>query len=65
MDFKAEQEKFDKIKWFDSIQAGRDMCGSYGFCASCKKDPVNPCARAAHRYRNGYIRVAVLRRRAK
>jgi len=61
MDFKAEQEKFDKIKWLDSVQAGKDMCGSYEFCGNCKKQLQNPCARAANSYQNGYIRIAVVR----
>ena len=61
MDFKAEQEKFDKIKWDDSMQEGHDKCGTYDFCSSCKKEPLYPCARAAQRYEAGYIRIAILR----
>lgn len=64
MDFKTEQDKFDRIKWFDSVKEGRDTCGTYEFCHCCKKEPMYPCARAAHRYQNGYIRIAVLRGRA-
>lgn len=63
MDFKAEQEKFDKIKWDDSMQEGHDKCGTYDFCSSCKKEPLYPCARAAHRYEAGYIRIAICGRR--
>ena len=61
MDFKTEQDKFDQIKWFDSMKEGRDMCGTYEFCSCCKKEPTYPCARAAHRYQSGYIRIAILR----
>ena len=60
MDFKRQQDRFDEVKWFDSIRAGFDTCGTYGFCDVCKKDEKNPCARAAHRRANGYIRIAVI-----
>lgn len=63
MRFKQEQDCFDKIKWFDSISVGYDTCGSYVFCGCCHKDEANPCARAAYRYENGYVRIAWLRRR--
>ena len=59
MDFKTEQDKFDQIKWFDSMKEGRDMCGTYEFCSCCKKEPTYPCARAAHRYQSGSIRIAI------
>ena len=62
MNFKTEQDQFDKIKWFDSMKAGKDMCGSYEFCGRCKGEWRDPCARAAHRYQNGFIRLAVLRK---
>ena len=64
MNLKSQQEKFDKVKWFDSIRVGCDACGSYVFCGSCRKEEENPCARAAHRHANGYIRIAVIRRHA-
>ena len=63
MDFKAEQDRLDKIKWDDSMREGRDKCGTYDFCACCKKEAQYPCARAAYRYRNGYVRIAILRAR--
>ncbi len=49
MNFKAEQERFDVIKWYDSIVAGEDRCGSYDFCGGCDKTETEPCARAAYR----------------
>lgn len=64
MNFKKQQDQFDKVKWFDSIRAGMDTCGTYVFCDVCQKDEMNPCARAAHRRANGYIRIAVIRRHA-
>lgn len=64
MDFQTQQKKFDGVKWFDSIRAGDDQCGSYDFCVECRKDEINPCARAMHRYTNGYIRIAVIHRHA-
>ena len=62
MDFKSRQEQFDNIKWYDSVLAGEDKCGSYEFCVKCRKSEAYPCARAWHRYNNGYIRLAVVRR---
>lgn len=62
MNFKRQQDRFDEVKWFDSIRAGMDTCGTYVFCDVCKKDEINPCARAAHRHANGYIRIAVIHR---
>ena len=61
MSFRTEQDQFDKIKWFDSMREGRDLCGSYEFCGECRKESKYPCARAARRWQNGYIRLAVLR----
>ncbi len=49
MDMKFQQEKFDDVKWYDSIVAGEDRCGSYDFCAFCNKDEAYPCANAAGR----------------
>lgn len=63
MDYKSEQKRVDDLKWYDSIVAGEDRCGSYDFCVECRKDEAYPCARAEYRYRNGLIRVAVVRRR--
>ncbi len=53
MDFKKEQEKFDAIKWYDSIVAGEDRCGSYDFCVKCNKANPYPCAYAAYEYAFG------------
>ncbi len=50
MNFKAEQERFDVIKWYDSIVAGEDQCGCYAFCGYCNKTETEPCARAAYRF---------------
>ncbi len=49
MNFKEEQAKFDVIKWYDSIVAGEDRCGTYGFCCHCDQSETEPCARAAFR----------------
>lgn len=37
MDFKAEQDRLDKIKWDDSMREGRDKCGTYDFALAVKK----------------------------
>ncbi len=50
MDFKGQQNIFDDIKWYDSILAGYDRCGSYEFCINCDKQEPEPCARAAFRH---------------
>ncbi len=60
MDFKAQQDRFDDIKWYDSIVAGCDRCGSYNFCEVCNKEEPNPCARAASRYQKRLIRIATI-----
>ena len=60
MDFKNRQKVFDTVKWFDSIQAGEDRCGTYEFCGECRKKEKNPCARAARRYEKKYIRIATV-----
>lgn len=60
MDFKAQQNRFDEIKWFDSIVAGYDRCGSYEFCGRCNKEEEYPCAHAAYRLRKG-TRIATIR----
>ncbi|MBR1974446.1 MAG: hypothetical protein IKA20_01180 [Clostridia bacterium] len=63
MNYKSEQNKFDNIKWYDSIIAGEDRCGTYEFCGKCKKDEQYPCAHAMFRHKHGLVRIAVIRRR--
>ncbi len=66
MDFQNEQEKFDVIKWYDSIVAGEDRCGSYEFCSVCNKAEPQPCARAAFRNQaRNLTKLAVVRLRSK
>ena len=60
MTLKEEQRKFDDIKWFESIAAGEDKCGSYAFCVNCNKSLTYPCARAARRFTRGVYRVATI-----
>lgn len=54
---------FDNEKWFDSIVAGEDRCGSYAFCSACDKEDRNPCVRAMDRHEKGYIRIATIYRK--
>ena len=63
--YKREQDKFDKVKWYDSILAGCDKCGSYAFCGKCNKEEKYPCARAMHRYERGAVRLAIIRKNSK
>ena len=63
MYLKERQRVFDDIKWYDSVSADNDKCGSYVFCVKCDKDRKYPCARAEYRYKSGYIRLATVRRR--
>ncbi len=66
MDFKSQQEQFDKIKWYDSIVAGCDRCGSYEFCAVCDKAEEYPCAHAAYRNKQSVqTPIATIRLRVK
>lgn len=60
--YKNEQQKIDVAKWKESEECGADRCGSYSFCALCKKEEEYPCAKAKRRECNqkGRIRVAVL-----
>ncbi|MBQ8320623.1 MAG: hypothetical protein IJX81_07085 [Clostridia bacterium] len=60
MKLKEEQTRFDEVKWFASVAAGADQCGSYSFCGCCNKENSYPCARAARRYARGGIRVATV-----
>ena len=61
MDYRIEQDKFDKVKWYDSILVGYDRCGSYAFCGVCNKEEEQPCARAMHRFYKKRVRIATLR----
>jgi len=63
MNYKARQEEFDVIKWYDSILAGEDRCGTYDFCEQCRKEEPYPCARAQYRHEKGYVRIAIIHRR--
>lgn len=63
MNFKERQKMFDNEKWFDSIVAGEDRCGSYAFCSACDKEDRNPCVRAMDRHEKGYIRIATIYRK--
>ena len=62
MSFKNTQKEFDEVKWYDSILAGEDRCGSYEFCGKCDKEEKYPCARAEYKHNMRYIRVGMLRR---
>ncbi len=64
MDLKSRQEKFDRIKWYDSLLVGEDRCGTYHFCMKCRKKEQYPCARAMARYEGDFVRVAVVRKRS-
>ena len=60
MNFKLRQKEFDDVKWYDSILAGEDRCGTYDFCEKCDQTQKNPCARAEYRYAKKYIRLGVI-----
>ncbi|MBQ9113644.1 MAG: hypothetical protein IJY05_01840 [Clostridia bacterium] len=62
MDYKTQQQIFDDVKWYDSVKAGDDKCGTYAFCSRCRKEEEYPCARAKHRFERGYVRIATVRR---
>lgn len=65
MNYKVNQAVFDKVKWLESDQAGKDFCGSYEFCSFCKKEEQYPCAKAMercalHKTEKRYTRLARL-----
>ena len=60
MTLEREQKIFDDVKWFESVEAGVDKCGSYEFCEVCNKEISYPCARAARRYARNVFRVATI-----
>ncbi len=62
MDLRTQQTEFDNKKWYDSVLAGDDRCGTYDFCVKCDKTEKYPCAKAMHRFTSKYIRLAVIRR---
>ena len=45
-----KQNEFDKKKWVDSVNAGRDTCGEYEYCSKCNKAHEYPCATAYDNY---------------
>ncbi|MFQ9739374.1 MAG: hypothetical protein ACLR06_17990 [Christensenellaceae bacterium] len=47
MDFKAEQDRLDKIKWDDSMREGRDKCGTYDFALAVKRGSISLCPRGS------------------
>ncbi|MBQ8405793.1 MAG: hypothetical protein IJX09_03980 [Clostridia bacterium] len=61
MNYRVEQEKFDKVKWYDSILVGYDRCGSYEFCVKCDKTQNNPCARAMQKANKKRVRIGIVR----
>jgi len=42
--------EFDRKKWEDSVNAGRDTCGEYSYCVKCNKSNEYPCAKAYDEY---------------
>ncbi len=65
MDFKTQQDAFDGVKWYDSILAGCDRCGSYEFCHLCNKAEAYPCARAMDRLAHGCTSLEADKKRGK
>ena len=43
------QKKMDRDKWLDSENAGKDLCGSYAYCAYCNKSALRQRLRAHDR----------------
>ena len=40
------QQEFDVKKLNDSVNSGKDTCGSYEFCCYCNKKNKYPCGAA-------------------
>ena len=60
MTLEREQRIFDDVKWFESVRAKSDLCGSYAFCGACNKNLSYPCARASRLYSREVFRVATV-----
>ncbi len=63
MTLEAKQEIFDNLKWKESMETGKDLCGTYDFCSLCEKEKSFPCARAQKRYNGEGVRLAVVRKK--
>ena len=50
MSTSKRQAEFDLQKWYDSENAGYDLCGEFAFCGKCNKNLENPCAVAYEAY---------------
>lgn len=46
MEIKVLQSQLDNLKWIDSENNHRDMCGEYPYCSYCDKYSEYPCAHA-------------------
>ena len=54
-----KQEELDKIKWDKSVALGFDACGSFDYCAKCKKERQNPCANAYSEFFNEELEIMI------
>ena len=54
-----KQEELDKIKWDKSVALGFDACGSFDYCAKCKKERQNPCANAYSDFFNEELEIMI------
>lgn len=52
MAISKKQEELDEIKWYIGQEIGCDPCGTFAYCAKCKKDEENPCEKALNRYKD-------------
>ena len=51
MSISKKQDELDEIKWYMGQELGCDPCGTFAYCAKCKKDEENPCEEALKRYK--------------
>lgn len=51
MAISKKQAELDEIKWYMGQELGSDPCGTFAYCAKCKKQEENPCERALKRYK--------------
>ena len=50
MSVSKKQSELDLKKWYESENAGYDLCGEFDFCSKCDKAIENPCAAAYEVY---------------
>lgn len=54
------QKELDILKYEESKEAGKDLCGTYHYCKHCNKKNKYPCAAAVRKYQKEAIKLLEL-----